>query len=294
MTVPSMKLWTPSPIRMSGAAAACTVAVIVVAVAPQHGTSRTMKNTMMPPSSVPKTTGGFSDSSASGSSVEQRHAEQRADGVAHQPRHEAARDVLLEEQQRRGEQQAAEAAEDGKADGDEENGHGDESYQKTEFRSQNRTAAFGLLNSDCLQFLTMRRIPAAPGRCTSGSSLRRGCCASGRPSVPRPDTRGCTGGSARRRRGPSPDRGPARCRMTSVRPPLSSVISRSAASLTRSSASHAAGHLRRRRRAGVPRLALRKRPGNLRRRAPRRLGACARSRRRRRCRSRTPAPRTRG
>ena len=59
-----------------------------------------------------------------GQQREQRDAEQRADGVADQPRHEARADALGEQEQRAGHEQAAAAAEQAQSQRRREQGHG--------------------------------------------------------------------------------------------------------------------------------------------------------------------------
>jgi len=83
-----------------------------------------VKKARIATSSVPNATVGLSDSSDSGSRSEQRDAQQRAHGVTDQPGHEPHADRVLEEQERGSQQQSAEAAHDGQADGDQEHRHG--------------------------------------------------------------------------------------------------------------------------------------------------------------------------
>ena len=58
-----------------------------------------------------------------GQQGEQRHAEQRSDGVAHQPREEPGPDRVGKEQQDGGQQQPAQAAEQAQADGGQRSRH---------------------------------------------------------------------------------------------------------------------------------------------------------------------------
>ena len=77
----------------------------------------------MPASSVPKTAGGDSVVERFGQQREQRDAEQRADGVADQPRHEARADARAKKQERGGDEQAAAAAEKAQAERGREQRH---------------------------------------------------------------------------------------------------------------------------------------------------------------------------
>ena len=82
-----------------------------------------MKKSRMPASSVPNTAGGASSVERFRQQREQRDAEQRADGVADQPRHEPRPDVGGKEEERRGDEQAAAAAEKAQAERGREHMH---------------------------------------------------------------------------------------------------------------------------------------------------------------------------
>ena len=77
----------------------------------------------MPTSSVPKTVAGRQRLERLRQQREQRDAEQRADGVADEPRHEARPDALREEQQRAGDEQPAAAAEEAETERGREQWH---------------------------------------------------------------------------------------------------------------------------------------------------------------------------
>ena len=98
MIAPSMKLWNASPMRTSGTVAPCTWHSSVWQWRSSTSFSST-KNVRMPTSSVPKTVAGGSDVERFRQQREQRDAEQRADGVADEPRDQARADALREEQQ---------------------------------------------------------------------------------------------------------------------------------------------------------------------------------------------------
>ena len=65
-----------------------------------------MKKVMMPASSLPSAVGGAEGLEGFGDQTQERGAEQRADREGHEPRHDAGADVLVEEQERGGHQQA--------------------------------------------------------------------------------------------------------------------------------------------------------------------------------------------
>ena len=97
---PSTKLWNASPMSTSDAAVAVHLALVGVAVAPEH---QLLEHEEEQDAGEQRLEDPRRRQQAErlGQQREQRDAEQRADGVAHQPRHQARADRVGEEQQRR-------------------------------------------------------------------------------------------------------------------------------------------------------------------------------------------------
>ena len=99
MTTPSRKLWKASPMITIGAAMPCASQSCVWQC--RHSTSfSSRKNSMMPASSEPSTARGGEMRERFRKQHEQRDAEQRADGVADEPRHELDAKTIVEEEKR--------------------------------------------------------------------------------------------------------------------------------------------------------------------------------------------------
>ena len=98
---------------------AVDLAVIAVAVPPQHELleHEEQEDARRAPR---RTRGAAASPERLGQQRQQRHPEHRADGVAHEPRHELDPDAVAKQQERRREQQPAEAAEQAQTNGDEE------------------------------------------------------------------------------------------------------------------------------------------------------------------------------
>ena len=122
MIAPSMKLWNASPKSTSGAAAPCTWHSSVWQWRSSTSFS-SMKNTRMPASSVPNTARRRQRLERLGQQRQQRDAKQRTDRVADQPRHERVPNAVGEKEERRGDEQAADAAQKAQPQGGREKRH---------------------------------------------------------------------------------------------------------------------------------------------------------------------------
>ena len=80
-------------------------------------------------SNVPNTRDAGSCASADGRIASMAHAEQRADGVAHQPRHQPGASRIVDEENAGGDQEPAQAAHQAQPERDEERRHRTGSYQ---------------------------------------------------------------------------------------------------------------------------------------------------------------------
>ena len=164
-----------------------------------------MKKSRMPASSVPNTAGGASSVERLGQQREQRHAEQRADRVADQPRHEARPHVVGEEQQRRGDEQTAAAAEKTQPERGREQMHATFYVGWWDGGWWGLGGVGGWRNGRSESDVgSSRRSRGARARGSCGCAPPRGSSASGRPSCRWTDSPGSTACSTRRRCSRSP------------------------------------------------------------------------------------------
>ena len=119
ITAPSTNVWNASPTITSDAALlVCTSHSCVSWQCRQSTSFSSRKNASTPASSVPSARAAAAALERLRQQREQRDAEQRADRVADRPRHDLDAESVAEQQERRGREQAAEAAEHAQANGD--------------------------------------------------------------------------------------------------------------------------------------------------------------------------------
>ena len=191
ITAPSTNVWNASPTITSDAAVLWTWQSSSSWQCRQITAFSSRKKLRMPAASVSIATRGESCVERLRHERQQRDAEQRADRVADQPRHETQTQTVRRAAGRSTPtSNPAEAAEDAEADRDE----------------QNHASIIVGCHAGVICAHRPPRSLAARARGTRSAAPRRGSCASARPSRPAPRSPGSTAGSTRRRCRPSPDR----------------------------------------------------------------------------------------
>ena len=235
ITAPSTKLCTAPPNEHERRRRAMDFALVAVTVAPRAPAFRGRRSPECRRAAcrtlaAPARRQGFRKHR------HQRDAKKRAYGITHQPRHELRSRSRGQQQEQRRAEQAAEAAENGQAHGGSTEGTRGESYRSASVGDRvaisDRVASRHGCRPDCV---SSRRSRAGRGRDTGSRAPRHGSCASGHLSSRPPGRRGSTCWLSSSAMLVVAGSRSLADRTISVRPPLSSVSSISAAAFTRSS-----------------------------------------------------------